>query len=207
MPRSAGLALLAVLLIGVVGCQHRPVGTEAEPARPFPASSPPAATAGAGTNAAPGSRFVPTRLDLPGGSRATVVPVSTVAGKLIVPDDVRQVGWWDGSAQVGEPYGATVIAGHVDSAERGIGLFRQLWSIEVGDDLTLRAEDLHRRYRITEIRRVDRRRLADDQEVFAQTGPPRLILLTCVGAYDRAKGGYSDNLVVVAIPSDHRSRR
>ena len=133
-----------------------------------------------------------------------MVPVATVDGSLIVPDDVRQVGWWDGSAQVGDPFGATVIAGHVDSAEQGIGFFRRLWSIKVDDVLTLRADALHRRYRVTEVRRVDRRRLADDQEVFAQTGAPRLILLTCIGDYDRAKGGYADNLVVVALPADQR---
>ena len=126
--------LAGLLIIGGVGCRHGPVGTEAESARPDPASTRPAAAAEAGTDAAPGSRFVPTRIDLPGsGARATVVPFATVAGSLIVPDDVRQVGWWDGSAQVGDPYGDTVIAGHVDSAEQGIGFFRRLWSIKVGD--------------------------------------------------------------------------
>ncbi|WP_246187029.1 class F sortase [Microlunatus speluncae] len=201
--RVVGLALLAGLLIGGVGCQPRPVGTDPEsaPARVAPSSPRPPAAAEVGTDAAPDSRFVPDRIDLPGGIQAAVVPVSTVAGSLVVPDDVGQVGWWDGSAQVGDPYGATVIAGHVDSAEQGIGFFRRLWSIKVGDHLTVRADELHRRFRVTEIRRVDRRRLADDQEVFAQTGPPRLILLTCIGAYDRARGGYADNLVVVARPA------
>jgi LPXTG-site transpeptidase (sortase) family protein len=188
---------LAVLLIGLAGCRQPPVGTEAAPEPSAPRST---AVAEVGTDAAPGSRFVPNRLDLPGGAHATVVPVSTVDGSLIVPDDVRQVGWWDGSSYVGDPFGATVIAGHVDSAEHGIGFFRRLWSIVVGDQLTVRADELRRRYRVTEIRRVDRQRLADDHEVYGQDGPPRLILLTCIGAYDAEQGGYADNLVVVALP-------
>ena len=36
------------------------------------------------------------------------------------------MGWWDGSARAGEPFGSTVIAGHVDSATEGIGFFARL---------------------------------------------------------------------------------
>ena len=57
----------------------------------------------------------------------------TVDGFLKVPENVQHVGWWDGSAQAGEPFGATVIAGHVDSAAEGIGFFARLLQIKVGE--------------------------------------------------------------------------
>ena len=45
---------------------------------------------------------------------------------LRVPENVRHVGWWDGSAYAGDPFGTTVIAGHVDSASEGLGFFARL---------------------------------------------------------------------------------
>ena len=51
---------------------------------------------------------------------------------------MRHVGWWDGSASVGDPYGSTVIAGHVDSATGGLGYFSRLLSIKKGERVTVR---------------------------------------------------------------------
>ena len=64
--------------------------------------------------AAGDTRFVPERIELPGGAYTAVVPVATVGKELVVPEDPTKVGWWDGSSYVGDPYGSTVIAGHVD---------------------------------------------------------------------------------------------
>ena len=36
-------------------------------------------------------------------------------------------------------------------------------------------------------------------ELFDRDGPPRLVVLTCGGAYD-ARNGYRDNVVVIAEP-------
>ena len=77
--------------------------------------------------------FIPEQVILPGGSTAAVRPASTVDGQLVVPENVRHVGWWDGSASVGDPYGSTVIAGHVDSATGGLGYFARLLSIRKGN--------------------------------------------------------------------------
>ena len=44
-------------------------------------------------------------------------------GALVIPDDVRTVGWWTGGSKAGEAFGSVVVAGHVDSAARGIGVF------------------------------------------------------------------------------------
>ena len=144
--------------------------------------------------------FVPELLVLPGNARARVLPAATVDGQLKVPEKVDYVGWWDGSAYAGDPFGSTVIAGHVDSATEGIGFFHRLWRIKVGDVVILRAGSHRLSYRISDVRRVDRRALATDSQAFDQTDPHRLILITCIGEYRRDRGGYQKNLVVTGQP-------
>jgi hypothetical protein len=75
-------------------------------------------------------RFAPERVTLPGGASAAVVGADTANGLLQVPDDVRRVGWWTGSAYVGDPFGPTVLAGHVGSSDQGIGFFARLLAVE-----------------------------------------------------------------------------
>jgi LPXTG-site transpeptidase (sortase) family protein len=129
-----------------------------------------------------------------------VLPAATVDGVLKVPENVQQVGWWDGSAHAGELFGSTVIAGHVDSATAGVGFFARLLKIKVGDTVTLQADSHRIKYRVASVRKVARKPLATDGEVLKQTGPHRLVLITCTGNYHRDRGGYDSNLVVVAEP-------
>ena len=110
------------------------------------------------------------------------------------------MGWWDGSSYVGDPYGSTVIAGHVDVVDRGLGFFFRLWNIKVGERVVLRAGHLRQAYKITALRQVARTDLVDDEEVFDIGGPPRLVLITCAGDFRADRGGYSRNLIVVARP-------
>jgi LPXTG-site transpeptidase (sortase) family protein len=144
--------------------------------------------------------FVPEMLILPGSARAGVVSTATVEGRLKVPEDVEHVGWWDGSAYAGDPFGSTVIAGHVDSATGGNGFFAGLQRVKVGDVVTLRAGPRRLSYRIFQVRTVNRRALATDSEAFDQTGVHRLVLITCTGTFRRDRGGYESNLVVIGRP-------
>ena len=128
------------------------------------------------------------------------MPVATVGRELVVPADPGRVGWWDGSSYVGDPYGSTVIAGHVDVVDRGLGFFFRLWNIKVGERVVLRAGHLRQAYKITALRQVARTDLVDDEEVFDIGGPPRLVLITCAGDFRADRGGYSRNLIVVARP-------
>jgi LPXTG-site transpeptidase (sortase) family protein len=144
--------------------------------------------------------FVPEVLILPSDARAGVVPAATVDGQLKVPEDVDHVGWWDGSAYAGDPFGSTVIAGHVDSDTEGIGFFARLLRIKKGDVVTLRAGPRRLSYRISSVRTVDRQALATDSRAFDQTGAHRLVLITCTGNFQRDRGGYESNLVVTGQP-------
>lgn len=47
---------------------------------------------------------------------------------------------------------------------------------------------------------VARKALATDSQAFKQTGPHRLVLITCTGDFHRDRGGYDSNLVVVGKP-------
>ena len=144
--------------------------------------------------------FVPELLILPGDARAEVFPAATVDGQLKVPEDVEYVGWWDGSAYAGDPFGSTVIAGHVDSATGGIGFFNRLKRIKRGEVVTLRAGPRRLSYRISSVETVDRQALATDSRAFDQKGAHRLVLITCTGDFRRDRGGYESNLVVAGQP-------
>jgi LPXTG-site transpeptidase (sortase) family protein len=145
-------------------------------------------------------RFEPQSMSLPGGGRASVQPAATVDGELKVPERVRHVGWWDGSAYAGDPFGTTVIAGHVDSATDGVGFFARLLKVRAGDKVTLRGDGHRAVYRIVSVKVVARGALSSDTRAFDQTGDHRLVLITCTGSYDRTRGGYSSNLLVTGVP-------
>ena len=93
-----------------------------------------------------------------------------------------------------------MIAGHVDTFDRGIGFFYRLWNVKVGERVILSAGDLRQAYKITSLRQVPRTDLVDDKEIFDITGSRRLVLITCAGDFHADRGGYSRNLIVVAQP-------
>jgi Sortase domain len=161
----------------------------------------PAPTASVGRELQEPAVFVPTTLVLPDGTSAPVVPVGLHPdGSLVVPDDVRSVGWWTGGSRAGEPYGSVVVAGHVDSATRGIGVFAQLKRLVPGQVVHLAAGAQIARYRIASATQVPQARLAEDAGIFRVDGEPQLVLVTCGGAFDPARHRYQDNLVVIATP-------
>lgn len=186
----------------------------AEPAAPAGTSS----TVGATPDSAPASpstipevrqgkpakssrvRFEPEAMSLPGGAEAKVLPAQTVDGELKVPEQVRHVGWWDGSSYAGDPFGTTVIAGHVDSATDGVGFFARLLRTKVGDRMTLRGGGHRATYRVVSVRLIAKGALSADSQAFDRTGDHRLVLITCAGSYRPDRGGYSSNLVVTAVP-------
>ena len=191
-PISRAASIVALVAGLTVGCASGPgetpeAGSSASPARPGrPASS-------------TRITFIPEHVILPGGSTAAVRPASTVDGQLAVPEDVRHVGWWDGSASVGDPYGSTVIAGHVDAATGGPGYFAQLLSIRKGERVTVRSGEHRLAYRIVSVRSVSRTALATTSAAFDQSGEHRLVLITCTGTF-RPDRGYDRNLVVIGEP-------
>ncbi len=120
-------------------------------------------------------------------------------GSMELPGTVRRAGWYRFGSTPRERSGTTVIAAHVDTRSEGLGPFARLSSVRRGDRIVVtdRAGDEHA-YRIVSRRQVARTRLPVD-DLFDRDGPPRLVVLTCGGAYD-ARNGYHDNVVVIAEP-------
>ena len=202
---AALLAGCAVPAEPLAGAGTAPAPTAAAASPTAAAERPTPGAAGEGTPAASQvKRFVPVELILPGREKAKVVAVSTVDGELQVPKHVDHLGWWDGSSWLGDPFGATVIAGHVDSAAEGLGFFAQLLEIRRDDRVqVLGASGQRQTFTVTSVRTVAQNALAGDSKALAQTGERRLVLITCTGAY-RPGRGYESNLVVTAMLVDQR---
>jgi LPXTG-site transpeptidase (sortase) family protein len=97
--------------------------------------------------------------------------------------------------------GTTLIAGHIDSAEQGIGVFADLRELSPGD--ALRVVDglgVASAFRVSDVQQVGKADLP--AELFVSTaGPRRLALVTCGGPFDEETRRYRDNLIVWAEPA------
>lgn len=164
-----------------------------------PSSPVPSARVGRGTVA--GSPFRPAQLMLPGGANATVRSSGVHPdGSLVIPEDPAIVGWWNGGALAGDAFGSVVIAGHVDSARYGLGVMAQLRTLTTGQIVELRAGARRQRYRVASRQSLPQAELAARTDAFRQDIPPRLVLITCGGAFDPVRHRYQDNIVIMAQP-------
>ena len=81
------------------------------------------------------------------------------------------------------------------------GTLERLLSMPLGkgDLLTVRSGSTVRRYRVTQLTRLEKEAL-DLEAIFDRTGPARLHVVTCGGRFDPKIRAYEENLVVVAVP-------
>lgn len=129
---------------------------------------------------------------------AAVDPVDSVHGILQVPDEISRVGWWRHSVAPGSPTGSTVIDGHIDSAAAGAGALFHLAELNPGEPITISTTTgAVITYRV-QARRVYRKAHGLPADVFAQTGPARLVIISCGGNFDATNGSYDDNIVIFA---------
>jgi len=198
----AGVALdsvaAACCLISQTGAPEVPHAFGDPSERPAP---------GGGNQPASGHRATPDRpvmLALPSvGVMAPVIAVGVSEGNLQVPEDPAQVGWWTSSAEAGADTGSVIIDGHVDTASGGPGaLYRMgLGKLQRGDTVVVTTV-LGRKisYRIY-AQSVYLKAAGLPADVFAASREPRLVLITCGGAFDSAGRTYADNVVVFARPT------
>lgn len=127
------------------------------------------------------------------------VGIDLAKGELRVPADIRRTGWWRDGAAPGDPAGAVLISGHVDSARAGAGVFFTLKNATSRDRVQVVTSDGRTRtYRVTPVRRMLKERLPTG--IWSLKGRARLVLVTCGGPFDRSTGRYRDNIVVTAVP-------
>jgi sortase family protein len=147
--------------------------------------------------------FAPQRIRLvsQGGVSAAVQRVDTGPGGVLeLPADPGVTGWWVSGALAGEVYGSVVLAGHIDSRERGVGFFAQLLDAAPGDRIELSGGGLGQAYVVRSNAEVDKDALSTGTDIFDRTVKGRLVLLTCTGTFDPRTRHYDHNLVVIADP-------
>lgn len=136
-------------------------------------------------------------LDLGMRVRATGVSPD---GQMELPDDPTVLGWYRFGASPGDDGGSAVLAGHVDSLDRGVGPLATLASAAVGDRVVVMdANGSPVRYQVSSVRRIEKAALPVDR-LFRPGGPHQLAVITCGGRYLPDAGGYEDNIVVIARP-------
>jgi hypothetical protein len=210
-PAAAGAVLGLAVALGVPAAwqlTREPVaaGAPLEQVLPTPAPAapldalPPVTTRDAAPTVAP-AQPGPVALAVPAlDVEAPVDPVGVRDdGQMAIPDDVGRVGWYRFGPAPGSG-GATVLAGHVDDREQGLGELAALREAEVGTEVIVTdATGGTTRWRVVSREEVDKRALPVDR-LFAREGPPRLVLVTCGGEFVPEHGGYESNVVVVAEP-------
>lgn len=161
------------------------------PVGPAVATTVPVATAG-----------LPVRLRIPSIGVDTSVRAVGVEpdGSMTVPKEAALVGWYRFGPRPGDPQGAAVVTGHVDTRDQGPGAMFRLREVSVGDRVTVeRDSGPALTYRVVGKETITKSRLPVER-LFARDGDPRLVLITCGGPFRPELGSYRDNVVVVAVP-------
>jgi hypothetical protein len=216
--RRLGIVVAAVSAVAlVVGC----VGAWWTAAQPDPRSVPPVAPAG-GTG--PAARPTPPAAETAVAEAAASAvrdrlprPVELVAdeaglrmpvratgvakdGQMALPDSNGRLGWYRYGPPPGSPRGSTVLAGHVDTAEEGVGPLVRLADLRRGGAVRVRlADGSVVRYRTRSVQRFPKAGLPLAR-LFDRDGPAVLRVITCGGEYDAEAGGYQENVVLTAVP-------
>lgn len=143
----------------------------------------------------------PTAVRLPSGRAIPVLTVSTEpGGRLAVPEDISIGGWWRGGSRIGDPFGSTLIAAHIDSKTQGLGPFAELLSVRADQRIKVRTVHLRQEFAVQSLRLVRSSELANEPWVFSPRGERRLTLVTCAPPYDKDRGGYQNLAIVTATP-------
>ena len=137
----------------------------------------------------------PTGLEVPSlGVNVPVIGIGVTDGILQPPSDPQTLGWWSAGAAPGAAQGSALITGHTVST--GGGAFDNLETLDTGDAVRVRTARGLIEYAVTGVTIYRKASLAADAErVFSQSGPGRLVLITCE---DWNGTGYDSNAIVFA---------
>lgn len=142
---------------------------------------------------------LPETLTLPRlGISMPVVPTRLNGdGQMRMPDRPSTIGWYSYGPAPGSAAGSAGLAGHVDSREYGVGPLQWLSQARVGDRVVVDTTRGRQTFVVEQVELLAKQGLNHDA-LFERTGPARLRVVTCGGAYRPTRGGYQDNVVVSA---------
>jgi len=138
------------------------------------------------------------RIEIPAiGVKAHVIDLGLKPdGKLEVPRNYAEAGWWSRGARPGLP-GAAVVVGHVDSRS-GPAVFYRLHELEAGDRVRFVHADGSTANFVVDHKQRHSKNAFPTRAVYDRTPTPTLRLVTCAGSFDSGTGHYRDNLIVFA---------
>ena len=173
---------------------------------PVPSSRPPVAVRDAALPLVrpAGPVEVPVQLTIAGLDVRMSVRPTGLDGRVFMalPESPAVAGWYRFGPAPGSGAGAVVLAAHVDSRRQGRGPLARLERLDEGDVVEVLATtdgaSRRHRYRVVSVDRLGKSQV-DLDDLFSRTGPARLHLVTCGGAFDASAGRYEDNVVAVAV--------
>ena len=203
----AGLALVAVVAACSSSDQNDVTPAGSTPA--VTASPAPATTASPqGTEAPPEPTTSQTeriegsstyRVRIPRiGVDAPVVAIQANENRVLdPPQDPSVVGWWSDGAAPGDTRGSAVLVGHT-VRNNGGGVFDEMGDLGRGDAIEVDGSDSTLSYRVKSIKVLSKEEVARNaEEIFAQTGAGRLVIITCD---DWDGSAWRANIVTIATP-------
>jgi LPXTG-site transpeptidase (sortase) family protein len=132
------------------------------------------------------------------GVDARVVPVQSNDERILEPPrDPSVAGWWSDGAVPGAPQGSAVVVGHTVRNRNG-GVFDDITDLSRGDAIEVEGSGATLTYRVQSTGVLSKGEVARNaDEIFAQNGPGRLVLITCD---DWDGTAWRSNVVTVAAP-------
>jgi LPXTG-site transpeptidase (sortase) family protein len=133
------------------------------------------------------------------GVDARVVPIESNGERILEPPrDQSLVGWWSDGAAPGESEGSAVLVGHSVRNEGG-GVFDNMGDLSRGDAIEVEGLSSTWTYRVQSIDVLSKDEVARNaEEIFAQSGGGRLVLVTCDDWDGKA---WQSNIVTIAAPA------
>ena len=143
--------------------------------------------------------FVPMRVAVPSiGVDASIEQVGKTAdGAMATPKTIADVGWYKLGAKPGGE-GNAVFAGHVNNSLGFPGVFKELSQVKKGDTVqVMGAQGEELTYEVENINTYTEAE-APLNEIFANFGSSKVVLITCEGVWDEITHTFDKRLVVVA---------
>ncbi|KIA73366.1 hypothetical protein ANMWB30_22930 [Arthrobacter sp. MWB30] len=170
--------------------------------QPFSATDPDSYTPPADAPSAP-AITTPLMISIP--SLSVLAPIVETGadekGSLILPSSEKTTRY-TGAAPIGATEGSTVIAGHVNFPDGSPGALAPIARVSKGTPVFVTdSTGIIHRYIVNSARTLTKTALPE--ELFAKTGSPQLVLITCGGRIeDTGHGvlGYTHNTVITAVP-------
>ncbi len=118
-------------------------------------------------------------------------------GVLGVPADPSEIGWWADGPIPGSERGTSILASHVNTADRGPGALRGIEELEQGDQVIVEGWAEPMTFEVDLVVRFARGEVPAG--AFDQRLAGRLAIVSC-SDLDEETGQYRDNLFVYATP-------